>query len=60
MGNFEAARERDLELLSGITRVRLHASSFVEVYSRLSMNSYDESAGAIGLPHNATSTWEAK
>ena len=55
-----AARESDLVLLSRIIRVRLHASPSVKVYFQFSMKSYDESAGAIGTPHNATRTWDAK
>ena len=55
-----AARESNIVLLLGVIRVRLHASPFVKVRFEFSMNSYDESAGAIGTPHNATGTWEAK
>lgn len=50
-----AAGESDLILLIGVTRVRLRASPFVRVCSQIFMNSYDESAGAIGMPQNATS-----
>ena len=51
-----AARESESVLLSGIIRVCLHASPFLKVYFQFSMNSYDESAGAIGTPQNATGT----
>ena len=55
-----AVRESGPVLPSGIIRVRLHASPFVKVCFQFSMNSYDESAGAIGTPHNATGIGGAK
>lgn len=51
-----AAREGNLVLPSAITMVRLHASSLVRVCPQWSVNSYDESAGAIGMTHSATGT----
>ena len=51
-----ASRGSNLVLLSGVIRVRSHASPFVVLCSQPSMNSYDESAGAIGMSCNAIRT----